>query len=548
LKLSFFRIKLLLTLFLLQLSQLAIGIGNTLFSTYAGIDPPAFNVVSSHFTDIPPSNSFTAAADDFTIIGFDWKINTVKVKGNYSDTLSPPAGTADSFNVYILANNAGLPNSTDLATSAIYAAENLSYTDLGGGELNIDFPNGPRLSAGTYWLVVQANIKLLINGQWNWQESSLTPNSGTTNGLESVWFQTAPLVSSPITSTVNCIGVWGTRVTTCGMSRNPDSNPPADRDLAFQLEGGVLIPGISTSKSNITTSEANTSDSLTVVLDSQPTSPVTVSVTSSDTSEGSVSTASLNFTTINWAIAQPITVSGVDDNLHDGNIAYTINFSASGGDYTGKTALVNASNTDNEIDSDGIPKSIEDSVPDADGTGTGDGNNDGTQDSTQSHVASLKSNAGSDYFTLANTEALNLSNVSVQAAPTTNMPEGVNFPFGLLSFTVNGVVANATVTMDIFVPYNAAVNSFYKKGNDGRWYDIATSISHIGTIKTKITIALVEGGNFDTDAINTTLTDPGGPAVTAKSIPVLSEWVLMILSILLAIFALMNIHYIQVKE
>ncbi|MFK5894623.1 MAG: IPTL-CTERM sorting domain-containing protein [Pseudomonadota bacterium] len=196
---------------------------------------------------------------------------------------------------------------------------------------------------------------------------------------------------------------------------------------------------------------------------------------------------------------------------------------------------------DTDIDDDSINSSIEDLVPDADGVGTGDGNNDGTQDSTQAHVASLKTNAGTEYQTLVNTANLALSNVTAQATPI-DAPAGVTFPYGMISFTVNGVGAGATVNMDIYVPYNTAINSYYKKGNDGQWYDISTAITHIGTIKTKISISLVEGGNFDTDGVNTTLTDPGGPAIFggANAIPTLSQWMLILLAIFMGLFAYAN--------
>ena len=51
---------------------------------------------------------------------------------------------------------------------------------------------------------------------------------------------------------------------------------------------------------------------------------MTIALSSSDTTEGTVSPASLTFTTANWNVAQTVTVTGVDDALVDGNVAYTI--------------------------------------------------------------------------------------------------------------------------------------------------------------------------------------------------------------------------------
>ncbi|KNC52633.1 Na-Ca exchanger/integrin-beta4 [Thecamonas trahens ATCC 50062] len=66
----------------------------------------------------------------------------------------------------------------------------------------------------------------------------------------------------------------------------------------------------------------------TVVLTSQPVGSVTLTgLTSSDTSEGTVGVASLVFTTGNWATAQTVTVTGVDDDVDDGDVAFSVSFS-----------------------------------------------------------------------------------------------------------------------------------------------------------------------------------------------------------------------------
>ena len=61
-----------------------------------------------------------------------------------------------------------------------------------------------------------------------------------------------------------------------------------------------------------------------MVLNTQPTADVTIALSSSDTTEGTVGPASLTFTTANWNVAQTVTVTGVDDAVVDGDVAYTI--------------------------------------------------------------------------------------------------------------------------------------------------------------------------------------------------------------------------------
>jgi hypothetical protein len=65
-------------------------------------------------------------------------------------------------------------------------------------------------------------------------------------------------------------------------------------------------------------------NTFTIVLDSEPTADVTIDLSSSNTSEGTVSPDFVTFTTTNWDDAQEVTVTGVDDAVLDGDIAYTI--------------------------------------------------------------------------------------------------------------------------------------------------------------------------------------------------------------------------------
>src|SRR5262249_2362470 len=76
--------------------------------------------------------------------------------------------------------------------------------------------------------------------------------------------------------------------------------------------------------SGLTTTEAGGKATFTVVLGSQPAADVTIGLSSSDTTEGTASSASLTFTAENWNVPQTVPITGVDDFVQDGNIAYTI--------------------------------------------------------------------------------------------------------------------------------------------------------------------------------------------------------------------------------
>lgn len=67
-------------------------------------------------------------------------------------------------------------------------------------------------------------------------------------------------------------------------------------------------------------------------LQSQPSASVTVYISSNDTTEGTVTPASLFFPPLLWSTAQTVIIQGVDDNVIDGNVQYAINFALSSSD------------------------------------------------------------------------------------------------------------------------------------------------------------------------------------------------------------------------
>lgn len=101
------------------------------------------------------------------------------------------------------------------------------------------------------------------------------------------------------------------------------------------------------------TSEPNGTDSFTVVLDAQPTSNVVLNIASSDTGEGTVAPATLNFTPGNYDSPQTVTVTGVNDPIVDGpqnyNITVSIDDGASDDDFDAvPNQVINATNVDDD--------------------------------------------------------------------------------------------------------------------------------------------------------------------------------------------------------
>ncbi|MFN9048662.1 MAG: S8 family serine peptidase, partial [Planctomyces sp.] len=73
-----------------------------------------------------------------------------------------------------------------------------------------------------------------------------------------------------------------------------------------------------------TTTEAGGRATFKVTLKSKPSTNVTVPITVSDTTEARVSAASLVFTPANWSQPQTVTVTGLNDDVDDGNIPYQV--------------------------------------------------------------------------------------------------------------------------------------------------------------------------------------------------------------------------------
>ncbi len=145
-------------------------------------------------------------------------------------------------------------------------------------------------------------------------------------------------------------------------SYNVVFNPASVGDPGYDTLADLTLPVTNTEPgivvnptTALTTTEAGGTATFTVALNSAPTANVTIAVSSSDATEGTVSPQTLTFTPANFSAAQTVTVTGVNDDTVDGNQSYTINLDPTSTDtsYDTLTASVSASNTD-----DGEPSII----------------------------------------------------------------------------------------------------------------------------------------------------------------------------------------------
>lgn len=202
---------------------------------------------------------------------------------------------------------------------------------------------------------------------------ALTRTGGSTGAVTVNVNITGGTATSPADYTAVASASFANGVTTANavVTLNQDLIDEIDETATFSISaptGGATIGAQSTTTLTIVdddtaginlitppaivTTEAGGTGTFSVVLTSQPLADVTIGLTSSDLTEGTVAPPSLTFTAGNWNVPQPVTITGVDDALADGPQPYTIiTAPAVSADplYSGRNAAdASVTNTDND--------------------------------------------------------------------------------------------------------------------------------------------------------------------------------------------------------
>jgi len=169
--------------------------------------------------------------------------------------------------------------------------------------------------------------------------------------------------NAPVTVTVTGVDdvtVDGSQTTTITVAIDDANSNDAFDNVADQTLNVTTtdddIAGFTIVESAGSTSvdESGTTDNFTVVLDRQPLSDVVLTVVSSDTDEAIVDVATLTFTPANWNAPQTVTVTGVNDDIVDGEQSSVVTVSiddAGSQDAFDEVAdaLITVTTRDNEI-------------------------------------------------------------------------------------------------------------------------------------------------------------------------------------------------------
>jgi large repetitive protein len=210
-------------------------------------------------------------------------------------------------------------------------------------------PQGNEFRVNTATVGQQLNPAVAIDGQGNFL-ITWTSSDFDSDGVFARWYDAAGVPQG---------GEFRVNSHTTGRQFQSAVALDADGDAIItwtsdvQAQGGYVVRaqrfindefGVSlTPPGNTTLSEhgpaAQKSTTFDVVLTKAPASNVVLSITSNDTTEATVNVATLTFTPGNWNVAQTVTISGVFDNLTDGdqnvNITVSVNDALSDDAYDG---------------------------------------------------------------------------------------------------------------------------------------------------------------------------------------------------------------------
>ena len=283
----------------------------------------SFNLFVSDTSEASLSSSvltFTSAnwnvSQQITVTGLD--DDNVDGDTNYTVSSSPTSSTDAFWNNLAVNQVSGTNADNDVAIIQVTPNQNPLQTDETGVSDTIDY-------VLTFEPLADVSFTLLV--------SDATEASVSTPSL------TFTVANWDVAQTVTVTGLDDDLVdgnqsfmVDAGSSTSAD---PAWNGLTIMSVNGtntdndVAIIQVTPNQNPLQTDETGVSDTIDYVLTSEPLADVSFTLSVSDTTEASVSTPSLTFTVANWGVAQTVTVTGLDDDLVDGNQSFTVDAGSS---------------------------------------------------------------------------------------------------------------------------------------------------------------------------------------------------------------------------
>ncbi|MDD4384975.1 MAG: tandem-95 repeat protein [Bacteroidales bacterium] len=206
-------------------------------------------------------------------------------------------------------------------------------------------------SSATFTVVLETepnqSVTIPISSS-NTDEGTVSPNSLTFTPIN--WASTQTVTVSPVRDWI----IDGNKTYSIILALATDTDPfysVIDADDVTVTNIDIDVAGVTVTGTNLETTEAGGSDQFTLVLTAKPSANVTINFSGVNTSEGSLSDNSIIFTPANWDSPQTVIVTGVNDDIDDGDAYYTINMASISGDsnFSGLSiASVNVINSDDD--------------------------------------------------------------------------------------------------------------------------------------------------------------------------------------------------------
>ena len=308
----------------------------TIWLNYSGT---AYNSSDYNYS----SNSITIAAGSLSGTVTVTSVSDCAVEGN--ETVVVDIGSVTN----------GTENGSQQVTTTIIDDDVYPTITLSANNLSIPEKGGTAIVTATLSNTFCQSIDIYLNftgstatntTDYNYSSNKITIPSGSLTGTITVSSVNDYLVEGNETVVA---GVESTNVAGISTSVSPVTITIVDDD-SYSI---TVTP-----TSGLVTTEAGGSATFTVVLNALTYNDVTIQLTSSDLTEGTVFPSSLTFTNGNFFTPQTVTITGVDDALADGNIAYTIITSAVTSDDNNFKGIdpsdVSVTNADNEVVSNNI--------------------------------------------------------------------------------------------------------------------------------------------------------------------------------------------------
>ncbi|KKU45022.1 MAG: FG-GAP repeat protein, partial [Microgenomates group bacterium GW2011_GWA2_46_7] len=307
-----------------------------------------------------PGTQLTVSPALITFTSTNWNVpqtitvgavDDALVEGNHNAAISHTAVSTDPiFNGITVANVTVNIVDNDGATVNI-SNYNLSVAE-GGATATYDITLGP--------LTPASNVRVdFVDGVHVTAVDSANPTNSYVI-FTPANYNVAQTILVTAVDDLNIEGNHSTTIAHSTVSVDPNYNSLTILPVAVNITDNDS-PGVNITESagNTAVTEGGASDSYDVVLGAQPSANVNVAI--SNDANVTVVPASLTFTSVNWNVAQTVTVTAVDNSIADGNRTSVVAHSATSSDsnYNG----ISVSNVSVAVsDNDAIGATITDSL------------------------------------------------------------------------------------------------------------------------------------------------------------------------------------------